>query len=425
MTSQIPVSPEPEPGPVDWDALNNEVFGDPTPDVVNETAEQVAPAMGPAEAARQFTEWNRADELVRRMKVHGADRASIARALHAAYPEVRLPGYETPDELPMLTAPPVPAEEAPGPRPLSLGMWIVVSVVIGAVAALAMLGFIISFGTQVDELEPFFGSGAWMIPVGIDVGIVAFAALNLVLARIDISMPWLRAVPAVLTAATLYINVNAHDEPLARIAHVVLPGLWVIASEVGTHVVKVRAGLAAGTRTESLGIARWVLSPVTTARLWRHMRLWGVRTAEAAREVESTRLEAKAALRFRYGAFWRLTAPVQLRTAYQLRRLSDAEVYTFVPPQVADTEPVKAPAAAPAASKTPARQAPVKAVKRRPGPTSPRLDDAAALERLKAIAPDEGGHLSIKRARAELGCGSDRAKRLLAEAGLLAPETTD
>ncbi|MEU5874692.1 DUF2637 domain-containing protein [Glycomyces sp. NPDC047369] len=421
-------TPAPEPGPVDWDALNDEVFGDaeatPTSTEPAGQPEEAAPATGRAEAGRQFTEWSAADSLANQMRVWGADRDSIARAVNAAYPEVRLPGYELPDEDPESAE--ADSDDPAGPRPLSLGMWVVVSLVIGAVGALAVLGFIISFGTQVEALAPFFGDTAWMIPVGIDVGIVAFAALNLVLARINISMPWLRAVPAVLTAATLYINVNAHDETLARIAHVVLPGLWVIASEVGTHVVKVRAGLAAGTRTESLGIARWLLAPVTTARLWRHMRLWGVRTAEAAREVESTRLEAKAALRFRYGAAWRVTAPIQLRAAYRLRKLTDTAVYTFVPPQVAD-DPAPAQAKAPAApaqAMAPAesRKAPAKAAPKRAVKAAARLDDAAALDRLRDLERDESGHVSIKRARQLLHCGSDRAKRLLAQADLLAPE---
>ncbi|WP_335986512.1 DUF2637 domain-containing protein [Glycomyces sp. MUSA5-2] len=420
-------TPAPEPGPVDWDALNDEVFGNDTEATATGTepagqAEEAAPATGRAEADRQYDEWSAANSLATRMGLYGADRDSIARAVNAAYPDVRLPGYELPegDSEPVAA----PSEDA-GPRPLSLGMWVVVSLVIGAVGALAVLGFIISFGTQVAALSPFFGDTAWMIPVGIDVGIVAFAALNLVLARINISMPWLRAVPAVLTAATLYINVNAHDETLARIAHVVLPGLWVIASEVGTHVVKVRAGLAAGTRTESLGLARWLLAPVTTARLWRHMRLWGVRTADAAREVESTRLEAKAALRFRYGPAWRLKAPIQLRAAYRLRKLTDTAVYTFVPPQIADeaTADETVTEAAPVAPVAPVkpRKAPAKAAKRT-GRAAARLDDAEALSLLKGLERDEAGHVSIKRARLALRCGSDRAKRLLGDAGLLAPE---
>lgn len=412
-------TPAPEPGPVDWDALNDEVFGDAE---AAGQAEEAAPATGPAEADRQFTEWSGANNLATRMRLYGADRDTIARALHAAYPDVHLPGYELPEDDPEPAA--ADSEDESELEPLSLGMWVVVSLVIGAVGALAVLGFIISFGTQVEELAPFFGDTAWMIPVGIDVGIVAFAALNLVLARINISMPWLRAVPAVLTAATLYINVNAHDEPLARIAHVVLPGLWVIASEVGTHVVKVRAGLAAGTRTESLGLARWLLAPVTTARLWRHMRLWGVRTAEAAREVESTRLEAKAALRFRYGPAWRLKSPIQLRAAYRLRKLTDTAVYTFVPPQIADevTAGEAVTEAAPVAPAAPVkpRKAPAKA--KRSIKAAQRVDDAEALNLLRSLERDEAGHVSIKRARLALRCGSDRAKRLLGDAGLLAPE---
>lgn len=433
MTTLTP-APDPGPGPVDWDALNSEVFGDEDP-------EQAANE----EADRQFHRWTAASSLASKMRLEGADRASITRAVSQAYPDITLPDYEAYNAIaapaePVAAKPAVQDEPAAvasdveddqAVQPLSLAMKWVIGYVAAAVAALAVLGFVVSFDTQVKAVEPFFGKYAPLVPLAIDLGIVVFAALNLVLARLNLSILWLRAVPWVLTAMSLYINLSAHHELVARVAHVALPGMWIVASEVGTHILRIRAGLEAGTRTESLGIVRWFLAPVSTFRLWRHMRLWGVRTAAGAREVESTRLEAKAALRFRYGLAWRFAAPVQLRTAYGLRRLTDTEVYTFIPPQVADdqapkaTEPATPAAPVPAAAaprptrKAPAKQATAKGAEKA---AAPRVDDAEAMTRLRALAPDESGHVSIKRARAELHCGSDRAKRLLAEAGLLTPE---
>jgi hypothetical protein len=450
MTTPTP-APAPEPGPVDWDALDAHVFGDENPE---ETAN--------AEAERQFTRWSAASSLASKMKLEGADRASIARAVREAYPDILLPGYESHYETytpavapaePIATerqdhaTEPVPAPapetgdapERAGVPELGPGLKFVVGLVGFAVAMLAAIGFAVSFDTQVGEVRPYFGEYASLVPLGIDLGIVVFAALNLVLARLNMSILWLRVVPWVLTAMSLYINLSAHHELVARVAHVALPGMWIIASEVGTHILRIRAGLEAGTRTESLGLVRWILAPVSTARLWRHMRLWGVKTAAGAREVEAQRLKAKAALRFRYGPCWRLKAPVQLRAAYALRAVTEAEVYEWTAPATADDESTEGAAAEPdrtdvpkpaarEAKAAPAEAHPVRKPARKapassPKPAAAHASDAEVIKGLKTIAEAEGA-VSIKRARREYGLGSDRAKRLLTDAGLLAPEAT-
>jgi hypothetical protein len=267
------------------------------------------------------------DEDIDESAAAETDRTPVAPALVA-------------ESVPNVAAAIVPAaDEDTAMVPLKTGMKWVVGGVVFAVLVLAVLGFVVSFDTQTREVEPYFGEYAPLVPLAIDLGIVVFAALNLVLARLNMSIMWLRAVPWVLTAMTLYINLSAHHELVARVAHVALPGMWIVASEVGTHVLRIRAGLEAGTRTESLGLVRWFLDPVSTFRLWRYMRLWGLHTAKAARDSEAQRLEAKAALRFRYKTFWRFRAPVQLRTAYRLRRLDADTVYAWRPPVIVGDEP--------------------------------------------------------------------------------------
>lgn len=433
MNTPVPTPAQPDPEPeIDWVELEAKLLGsdtetpaEPAPAItiaVDEVQELLSQPPNPA---------NRAvlDLLSDMARRHGLPEEDT---IVPDQPEDN-DSDEVPENEVDLEEPAATEDERSEVEPLGFGLICAIAGVVTAVLALAGLGFIISFDTQTAALAPFFGDKAWMVPLGIDVGIVAFAALNLVLARINISMPWVRAVPGVLTAMTLYINVTAYDDLIARVAHVALPGLWIVASEVGTHVVKVRAGLAAGTRTESLGIARWLLSPVTTVRLWRHMRLWGVKTATKAREVESQRLEAKAALCYTYGPLWRLSAPVQLLTAYRLCKLTAQEVYDWTAPATTNDKAAKdiksfvVVADEPKAVSSPPRPvrkaaAPKSSAKPAAKATTPRVDDAKAIDQLKALEPDEDGHVSIKRARAELHCGSDRAKRLLAEAGLLAPE---
>ena len=353
-TEHTPTGPD-EP---DWRALEAEILA---ARAVEPTPAAAAPAPGPAaepspgdaeaaaqsEADRQYQRWTAAARLRDRMFAAGASPAATAQALHESYPDIHLPGY-TYSPAPAAPAEPVvtaedaedSAEDTEALEPLSKGLKWLVAGVVAAVLALAVLGFIVSFDTQTTAMTPYFGEYAPLVPLAIDLGIVVFAALNLVLARLNMSIMWLRAVPWVLTAMTLYINLSAHHELVAQVAHVALPGMWIVASEVGTHVLRIRAGLEAGTRTESLGVIRWLLDPVSTARLWRHMRLWGLKTAAEARASEAQRLEARAALHARYGWFWRVATPIQLRTAYRLRRLDAETVYTWTPPAIAaeDTE---------------------------------------------------------------------------------------
>lgn len=473
-TENTAINPE-EP---DWDFLNEHVFGDEDP-------EEAAAA----EAARQYTRWKAAKDLAYLMETQGADRASIAKALHESYPDINVLGFSyrpateapaapvsTAVAVPQTPVPAVPAEdtEDAAMEPLSNGLKWVVGLVVVAVLALAAIGFVVSFDTQTKAVEPFFGSYAPLVPLGIDVGIVVFAALNLVLARLNMSLLWLRAVPWVLTAMTLYINLSAHHELVARVAHVALPGMWIVASEVGTHILRIRSGLEAGTRTESLGLVRWILDPVSTFRLWRYMRLWGLTTAKAARESEAQRLESKAALHARYGRMWRCTTPIQLRTAYRLRRLDAETVYAWRAPVIVGDVPAEAiednheganedmrnaredvpedttvsalkdananavkdvpgnvltnatqdvprnavqdtgasvPDAAAKDAKARRPRARKDAGKRRPAATK-NVSDEALLERLREFQAAEG-RPSVRKVVALLGVGKDRAQRLL------------
>jgi hypothetical protein len=61
-----------------------------------------------------------------------------------------------------------------GPRPLSEGEQTAVSVTTAAVAALGLMGFVISFATVAKAARASFGVLAWMVPLGIDLGIAVF-----------------------------------------------------------------------------------------------------------------------------------------------------------------------------------------------------------------------------------------------------------
>ena len=92
-------------------------------------------------------------------------------------------------------------------RPLTEHEHAAVNAVGAAVAALGLLGFVNSFAAVEHAAWPSFGPLAPTVPLGIDLGIAIFAALDIVLARLDMRPRWVRLIPWTLTGATVYLNV--------------------------------------------------------------------------------------------------------------------------------------------------------------------------------------------------------------------------
>ncbi|MEV4079804.1 DUF2637 domain-containing protein [Nonomuraea fuscirosea] len=235
---------------------------------------------------------------------------------------------------------------ATGPRPLSEGEQTLISVTAAAVGVLGLIGFVISFATVMDAAKPTFGPLAFLLPLGVDLGIGVFSALDIVLARLNMRVRWLRFVPWTLTAVTVYLNVaafaNAPGGPdwFAVIAHAILPGLWVVAVEIGTHAVRKRSNLAnPSRRLDSIRLSRWLLSPLPTFALWRRMVLWEVRSYPDALNRERDRILAKTDLQDHYGRLWQFKATRRERALYKLGELAPAstpiqtEAVRLTPPE--------------------------------------------------------------------------------------------
>ncbi|GAA1727972.1 DUF2637 domain-containing protein [Nonomuraea bangladeshensis] len=235
------------------------------------------------------------------------------------------------------------------PRPLSEGERTLISVTAAAVGVLGLIGFIISFATVMEAAKPTFGPLAFMLPLGVDLGIAVFSALDIVLARLDMRVRWLRFIPWTLTAATVYLNIAAYaDAPggpdwFAVVAHAILPGLWVVAVEIGTHAVRKRAHLASPSRRlDSIRVSRWLLSPLPTFALWRRMVLWEVRSYPEALHRERERILAKTDLQDRYGRLWQFKATRRERAMYKLGELAPVGAQTAPLPPPSPVRPALA-----------------------------------------------------------------------------------
>ncbi|MEU6346249.1 DUF2637 domain-containing protein [Streptomyces sp. NPDC046977] len=194
-------------------------------------------------------------------------------------------------------------------------------VVIGAVV-IAAIGFAGSYAAVRElALAKGFGWFANIFPIGVDAGIVVLLALDLLLSWLRIPFPLLRQTAWLLTAATIAFNgAAAWPDPLGVGMHGIIPVLFVVSVEAARHAIGRVADITADKQMESVRLARWLLAPAPTFRLWRRMKLWELRSYDDVIRLEQERLIYQARLRARYGRAWRRKAPVDALMPLQLTR---------------------------------------------------------------------------------------------------------
>lgn len=194
---------------------------------------------------------------------------------------------------------------------------IAVAVVAPLACGLAVLGGIGSFATVRHLATPWFGKQAWIIPVGIDIGILALLAWDLLDEYVGLPWPPLRWTAWAFIAATIYLNVTAaHGSPNAAVMHTAMPVLFITVVEGVRHLIRQSTGLASGTRIERIPAARWILAPRSSFLLFRQMVLWQVTTYYDGLALEHRRLQAIARLQMEHGHYlWRWRAPLHERLA--------------------------------------------------------------------------------------------------------------
>ena len=193
--------------------------------------------------------------------------------------------------------------------PLSVGQW-VLSLVAGLLMlGLAALAFRGMFSSVRAEMVPFFGSIAWTVPIGVDLGIVILILVSILLEWLAMPMPMLRHIAAFFMGCTVWLNVlAAHGQVPGIVGHLSLPVLFIASVEAVRHAVRRRSGLAAGNVREGIPVARWLLAPAATFLLWRRMVLWQVTSYRVALDREQLRRRTIARLRAEHGDRWKADA---------------------------------------------------------------------------------------------------------------------
>ncbi|MFJ2884198.1 DUF2637 domain-containing protein [Streptomyces sp. NPDC087272] len=168
-----------------------------------------------------------------------------------------------------------------------------------------VIGFASSYATlravagRVGFADDGFWSLAPWVPIGIDVSIVALLAMDLVMVRRRTPWPVLRLAAHGMTLVTVVLNAvgsawDKEDEglwgalagdPGRALLHAALPLLFVLGVGAARRVLK-QAAQIEEEQVDRIPVHRWILSPTATPRLYRRMRLAGVRSYPAMVERE-------------------------------------------------------------------------------------------------------------------------------------------
>ncbi|GAA0956270.1 DUF2637 domain-containing protein [Actinocorallia libanotica] len=194
------------------------------------------------------------------------------------------------------------------------------------IAALATLGAVGSFATVRDASVAYFGERlAWIVPIGLDLGILVLLSWDLLLELQNLAWPILRWIAWAYIGGTITVNVTAAGgDPAGMIAHAAMPVLFITVTEGVRHQIRQHVGLAAGTRREKVPASRWVLAPASTLLLWRRMVLWQITSYAKGLGLEQERLIAISKLQQSHGRFcWRWKAPLSDRLALRIHPADD------------------------------------------------------------------------------------------------------
>ncbi|MEU8804834.1 DUF2637 domain-containing protein [Spirillospora sp. NPDC048819] len=194
--------------------------------------------------------------------------------------------------------------------------WVTVGVA-PLIAALAVLGGVGSFTTIRQMAEPHFGGLAWIVPVGMDVGILILLAWDLLMEYLDLPWPVLRWVAWVYISGTVVVNVSAaHGSLAGSVMNAAMPVLFITVVEGVRHLIRRWVGLTSASRVERIPATRWILAPASSLLLWRRMILWHITEYRQGLDLEHRHLLAVSQLQQDYGRWsWRWRAPLADRLA--------------------------------------------------------------------------------------------------------------
>ncbi|MFJ2279244.1 DUF2637 domain-containing protein [Streptomyces sp. NPDC087866] len=209
---------------------------------------------------------------------------------------------------------PTPGQATPTAGDNARAMKAIIWTAVICALVLAGIGFVGSY-TAVRKLAEAknFGSFSHAFPIGVDAGIIVFLALDLILCHKRMPLPPLRWVAWTLTGATVFYNASAGQKPisedvLAAAMHATIPILFIGSAEAARHYIARLAQITADKHIDGVPLARWIVAPLSSFRIWRRMRLWNIRSYATVIQLEQGVRVYRAQLKKEHGRGWRRKA---------------------------------------------------------------------------------------------------------------------
>lgn len=155
-----------------------------------------------------------------------------------------------------------------------------------------------------------WGPYAWMLPIGVDLGILTFSIINLLLVKAEKPLAWVKWVPRLLTFVTIVLNWNTGATLEGKLGHAALAALWVFLSEIAAHLYAAHIGRLKGrSEMERIRFVRWLFDPIGSARVNRQMKTFEITSYNEALARDRAAVVYRSGLRQKYGRLWRFNAP--------------------------------------------------------------------------------------------------------------------
>ncbi|MCY9786810.1 DUF2637 domain-containing protein [Nocardiopsis sp. EMB25] len=202
-------------------------------------------------------------------------------------------------------------------KKLSDGQSLGLALAVTGMLAVGAYGLVISYWTVRELAVKLHMPLPHIFPVGIEGGMIAVLAIDIVLTWIGRPIGWLRQVARALSATAISINAYAGAEygPAAVVMHALAPAILIVGVEALRHHLLVV--LQVPEEREPIPRGRWLLAPLSTLAMWRRMVLWQQPRYSEALDTHLDRHEALAELRRAFGWRWKHYIPAGL--AYRLR----------------------------------------------------------------------------------------------------------
>ena len=201
-------------------------------------------------------------------------------------------------------------------QPLTGGQRYALVLAVAGMLAVGAYGLVISYWTVRELAVDLNMPLPAVFPVGIEGGMIAVLAIDIVLTWIGRPITWLRQVARVLSAAAIGINSYAGlDYGVAAVVmHALAPAILIVGVEALRH--HLLGVLQAPEEREPIPLGRWLLAPFSSAAMMRRMVLWQQPRYSDALDVHLDRHEAIVELRRAFGWRWQNHVPAGL--AYRL-----------------------------------------------------------------------------------------------------------